>query len=166
MPVDLKTLQLFTLAALFAMLYAGRMVKGKPRESADGLAFPLKPLVVWSRAIVLPLYFALFAWPMWQAHRSIPLWLPLLILALVALVLYQMPGTIVLTPTALIQRFWLRGTKTIQYGEVMSIQMIGAGRMTRVLGDNRVSITHTWNHSASEEFRKELERRTGKRVIR
>jgi hypothetical protein len=38
--------------------------------------------------------------------------------------------------------------------------------MTRVLGDNRVSITHTWNHSGSDQFRKELERRTGKRVIR
>jgi hypothetical protein len=166
MQFDLKTLQLFTLAALFAMLYLGRMVKGSPRETAEGLGFPLKPLVVWSRAIILPLYFMLFAWPMWQAHHKIPLWLPLLILALMALVLYQMPGTIVLTPTALIQRFWLRGTKTIQYNEVMSIQMIGAGRMTRVLGDNRVSITHTWNHSASEQFRKELEARTGKRVIR
>jgi hypothetical protein len=166
MQFDLKTLQLFTLAALFAMLYAGRMVKGSPRETPDGLAFPLKPLVVWSRAIVLPLYFMLFAWPMWKAQHHIPLWLPLLILALVALVLYQMPGTIVLTPTALVQRFWLRGTKAIQYSEIMSIQMIGAGRMTRVLGDNRVGITHTWNHCASEQFRKELEHRTGKRVIR
>jgi len=166
MPVDLKTLQLLTLAALFALLYAGRMVKGKPKETAEGLAFPLKPLVVWSRALVLPLYFALFLWPVWKAHHNIPAWLPLLILALVALILYQMPGTIMLTPTALIQRFWLRGTKTIQYGEVMSIQMIGGGRMTRVSGDNRVSITHTWNHSAPEEFRTELERRTGKRVIR
>jgi len=166
MQFDLKTLQLFTLAALFAMLYLGRMVKGSPRETAEGLAFPLKPLVVWSRAIVLPLYFMLFARPMWQAHHNIPLWLPLLIVALIALVVYQMPGTIVLTPTGLIQRFWLRRTKTIQYNEVMSIQMIGAGRMTRVLGDNRVSITHTWNHSASEQFRKELERRTSKRVIR
>ncbi|WP_035349385.1 hypothetical protein [Edaphobacter aggregans] len=166
MPVDLKTLQLFILAALFAMLYAGRMVKGSPRETAEGLAFPLKPLVVWSRGIVLPLYFALFAWPMWQSRHNIPLWLPLFIVALVALILYQMPGTIVLTPTALVQRFWLRSDKTIRYGEVMSIQIIGAGRMTRVLGDNRVTITHTWNHSASEQFRKELERRTGKRVFR
>ena len=57
MQFDLKTLQLFTLAALFAMLYLGRMVKGSPRETAEGLAFPLKPLVVWSRAIILPLYF-------------------------------------------------------------------------------------------------------------
>jgi hypothetical protein len=48
----------------------------------------------------------------------------------------------------------------------MSIQMVGAGRMTRVLGDNRVSITHTWNHSGATEFVKELERRTGKRAIR
>lgn|SRR4051794_2196963 len=166
MQLDFKTLQLFTLAALFALLYAGRMVKGSPRETTEGLAFPLKPIVVWSRAIILPLYFALFAWPLWKSQQHVPLWLPIFLLALAALVLYQMPGTIVLTPTALVQRFWLRGNKTIQYNEVMSIQLIGAGRMTRVLGDNRVSITHTWNHSAAEQFRKELERRTGKRVIR
>jgi hypothetical protein len=37
--------------------------------------------------------------------------------------------------------------------------------MIQVLGDNRVRITHTSNHSASAEFRQEIERRTGKRVI-
>ena len=166
MQLDFKTLQLLTLAVLFALLYAGRMVKGSPRETPEGLAFPLKPIVLWSRAVILPLYFALFAWPLWKSGQHIPLWLPVLLLALAFFVLYQMPGTIVLTPTALLQRFWLRGSKTIQYGEVMSIQLIGAGRMTRVLGDNRVSITHTWNHCAAEQFRRELERRTGKRVIR
>ena len=166
MQLDFKTLQLLTLAALFALLYAGRMVKGSPRETSEGLAFPLKPIVLWSRAVILPLYFAFFLWPIWKTHQHIPPWLPVILLALIALVLYQMPGTIVLTPDALVQRFWLRGTKTIRYNEVMSIQLIGAGRMTRVLGDNRVSITHTWNHSAAEQFRQELERRTGKRVIR
>jgi hypothetical protein len=76
-----------------------------------------------------------------------------------------MPGTIALTPTAVIQRFWFRPSKTIQYNEVMAIQSAQSGRITRVLGDNRVGITHTSNHCAAEEFRKELERRTGKRVI-
>lgn len=166
MRTDFQTLQLATLAALFALLYAGRMVKGSPRETPEGLAFPLKPLVLWGRAVVLPLYFALFAWPMWKATHHLPVWLPLLIVALLALVLSQMPGTIVMTPTGLVQRFWLRATKTIAYPEIMTIQLTGAGRMTRVLGDNRVSITHTWNHCASAEFIKELERRTGKRAIR
>ena len=69
--------------------------------------------------------------------------------ALVALILSQMPGTIVLTPTAVISASGCAALKAIQYNEVMSIQMIGAGRMTRVLGDNRVNITHTWNHSAA-----------------
>jgi hypothetical protein len=166
MQVDFKTLQLLTLAALFALLYAGRMVKGSPRETSEGLAFPLKPLVLWGRVIVLPLYFLLFAWPMWKVQQHLPVWLPILLVALVALILSQMPGTIILTPTALVQRFWLRTDKSIAYNEVMSIQMVGAGRMTRVLGDNRVSITHTWNHSGAAEFVKELERRTGKRAIR
>ena len=77
---------------------------------------------------------------------------------------YQLPGTIVLTPTAVVQRFWLRAQKTIAYGEVMVIQAVQAGRITRVLGDNRVTITHTYNHSAAAEFREEIARRTGKQV--
>ena len=46
----------------------------------------------------------------------------------------------------------------------MAIHAVQGGRMTQVLGDNRVKITHTSNHSAAEEFRQELERRTGKRL--
>jgi hypothetical protein len=103
---------------------------------------------------------------MWKAAAHPPKFLPVLIVALAALILSQMPGTIVLTPNGLVQRFWLRSSKAIAYSEVMSIQAIGAGRMVRVLGDNRVSITHTWNHSASAEFVAELERRTGKRALR
>lgn len=166
MQLDPKSLQLLAIAALFALLYAGRMVKGSPRQTPEGLAFPLKPVVLWGRALVLPLYFVLFAWPLWQREHHIPVWLPVLIIALAVFVLAQMPGTIVLTPTGLTQHFWLRGTKSISYPDVMSIQAIGAGRMTRVLGANRVSITHTWNHAGANEFLKELERRTGKRVIR
>jgi hypothetical protein len=163
---DPKTLQLVTLAALFALIYAGRLSKGSPKETSQGLAFPLKPLVLWSRALVLPVYFALLVWPLWKSHQHIPFWLPLMFLGLLGLVLFQMPGTIAFTPMGLTQRFWLRKDKSMRYDEIMSTQVIGAGRMTRVLGDNRVSITHTWNHSGSDQFRKELERRTGKRVIR
>jgi len=166
MHVDSNTLQMFSLATLFALLYAGRMVKGSPRETPEGLAFPLKPLVLWGRALVIPIYGVLFLWPMWKASQHPPKFLPFLIIALAALILSQMPGTIVLTPTGLVQRFWLRSSKSITYPEVMSIQTMGAGRMVRVLGDNRVSITHTWNHSASAEFVAELERRTGKRATR
>lgn len=166
MQIDTRSLPFLTLAAFFALLYAGRMVKGKPSQTTEGLVFPLKPLVLWGRAIVLPVWFALIAWPMWKQQHSVPVWLPVLLLALLALILSQMPGTIVLTATGLVQRFWLRSDKTIAYPEVMSIQTIGAGRMVRVLGDNRASITHTWNHSAQAEFIKELERRTGKRAIR
>jgi hypothetical protein len=166
MQIDFKTLQLVTLAGLFALLYAGRMVKGSSRQTPDGLAFPLKPIVVWSRAALLPVYGLLFFWPMHQTMHRPPLLLILLIVGLALLLLSQMPGTIVLTPTGIEQRFWLRKLKAMSYHEVMSIQMVGAGRMVRVMGDNRVSITHTWNHSASAEFIAELERRTGKRAIR
>ncbi|MDE1177069.1 MAG: hypothetical protein PW789_10755 [Edaphobacter sp.] len=164
--VTFKTLQFATLAALFVLLYAGRMIKGKPRETTEGLAFPLKPIVIWGRALVLPLYFIFFALPVWKATHHLPMWLPLLIVAIALLVLSQMPGTIVMTPSALVQHFWLRGDKRISYHEVMSAQAIGGGRMTRIMGDNRVTITHTWNHSGAAEFAREIERRTNRRVIR
>ena len=163
---DPKNLQLLTLAALFALIYAGRLSKGSPKETAEGLAFPLKPLVLWSRALVLPVYFALILWPLWKSHHHVPLWLPLMFLVLFLLVIWQMPGTIVFTPTGLVQRFWLRKEKAMRYDEIMSAQVVGAGKMTRVLGDNRVSITHTWNHSGQAEFIKELEQRSGRRAIR
>ena len=63
------------------------------------------------------------------------------------------------------QHFWLRKDKEIAYPQVMSVQKIGAGRMTRVLGNNNENITHTWNHSGAAEFAAEMERRTGKRAI-
>jgi hypothetical protein len=95
----------------------------------------------------------------------VPWWVALFFVAAVAVIVMQMPGTIILTPTAVIQRFWFRPAKAIQYNEVMAIQASSGSRSTHVLGDNRVKITHTLNHSAAKEFQQELERRTGKRVV-
>ena len=156
MNLDLKTLQMLLLFALFGLIYAGRMVKGAARETPEGLSFGMKPLMLWVRLIVLPLYLALFIYPLWMRHHSIPVWLPVVLIALFAFILLQLPGTIILTPTAIVQRFWLRPSKSIQYNEVMSIEPLQGGRMIRVLGDNRVSITHTWNHCASEQFQQEI----------
>jgi hypothetical protein len=39
------------------------------------------------------------------------------------------------------------------------------GDATRVVGDNRVTITHSSNHCAATEFQQEMERRTGKRIL-
>ncbi len=72
-----------------------------------------------------------------------------------------MPGTIVLTSNAIVQHFWLRADKTIQYPEVMAIQAATQGQ-TRVLGDNRTTITHTISHADSARFRAELAQRTNK----
>jgi hypothetical protein len=77
---------------------------------------------------------------------------------------FQLPGTIVLTPEAVVQRFWLRASKVIPYREIMTIYAGRTGNVTRVLGSNRITITHTFNHSGSAEFRTELSRRSGKSV--
>jgi len=56
-------------------------------------------------------------------------------------------------------------SKTILYVVVTTIQTMQAGRTTLVIGDNGIRIRHSVNHSASIEFQRELERRTGKRVV-
>lgn len=166
MNIDQRTLQIVTLAVLFTLVYAQRLMKGSPKQTAEGLAFPLKPLVFWSRMLLLPLYFIFLVAPRYINHQPVPVWLPFVLVALLAFVFYQIPATIVFTPTGLVQHFWLHKDKSIRYDEIMTAQIMGAGRMTRVLGDNRVSIMHTWNHSASDQFRQEFEQRTGKRVLR
>ncbi len=166
MHTDLRTLQIASMAIVFALIFSARLVKGHPRPTPAGLSFPLKPLVVFSRAFALPLYFLLFAYPLWISRQSIPVWLLVLLLVSLLFGLYQYPGTIVLTPTAVIQRFWLRAQKSITYPEIMTVAAARGGAVTTVLGDNRVTITHTFNHAGSSEFRTELARLSGKQISR
>ena len=165
MHLEPRTLRAIAVGIAILLLYGSRLSKGSVVQTADGLAFRIKPLFAWSRAIALPAYIIFFGYIMTIQKQPVPWWMALLFIAAIAIGVMQMPGTITLTPTAVTQRFWLQPSKTIQYGEIMAIQAMQAGRMTRVLGDNRVKITHTSNHCAAEEFRQELERRTGKRVI-
>ncbi len=162
----LHTLQMLSLVGIAVLLFASRNARGTARPVPEGIAFPLKPLVVWSRALALVIYCALFAYPLWISQRSIPAWLLVLLFVATMFGLYQLPGTIVLTSAALTQRFWLRNPKQIPYPDVMAAQLLLGGRQTRVLGANRVTITHTYNHSAAAEFQRELETRTGKRLTR
>ena len=163
---DLHSLQIIAMVAVFALLYAARATKGRARQTPAGLSFPLKPLVVFSRAIALPLYFLLFAYPLWISRQSIPPWLLVLLFVVTLFALFQLPGTIVLTPVAVTQRFWLRASKTIPYSEIIGVAAAATGAVTRVLGSNRTAITHTFNHSASAEFRAELARLSGKKLGR
>ena len=165
-PLNLHTLQMASLVAIAALLFASRNARGSARRTPEGVSFPLKPFVVWSRALALVFYCALFAYPLWISQRSIPAWLLLLLFAATMFSLYQLPGTIVLPATAVTQRFWLRTPKSIPYPDVITIQTLLSGRQTRILGANRVTITHTYNHSAAAEFQAELEAHTGKRTTR
>ncbi|HXC97318.1 MAG TPA: hypothetical protein VNU92_16570 [Edaphobacter sp.] len=164
MHVDPILLRNVVLVVLLLLVFGGRLTKGSMRQSPDGLVFGTKPIIIWTRIIALPaLILFIVASTMHQTQT--PWFLYLFIVAAVVFLLVQLPGTITLTPTAITQRFWFRPLKSIQYKEVMAIQSVLAGRAIRVLGDNRVKITHTVNHCANAEFVQELERRTGKRVI-
>ena len=164
MHLDLHTLQIAAMVAVFALLYLARATRGRSHQTPAGIAFPLKPLVIVSRAVALPLYFLLFAYPLWISRQSIPVWLLVLIFVVTLFALFQLPGTIVLTPTAVTQRFWLRASKTIPYTEILGIAASPTGSVTRILGANRTAITHTFNHAASTEFRADLARLSGKKL--
>ena len=150
---------------LVFMIYGSRIAPGRAVETPEGLVFRLKPIYNLSRLILFPAYMGFFLWVAWRQNHVMP-W-PIIFLCLIAVVigLIQLPGTITLTPTAVTQTFWLQPSKTILYGEVMTLQAMQAGRTILVLGDNRVRIRHSPNHAGNAEFRAEMQRRTDKRVI-
>ena len=140
--------------------------KGQTKQTEDGVEFILKPMFRMFM-VIMPLYL-LSAW--WALHRQYPMpwWLPVLFIGVNCFVLARQRGTITLTPTAVTQRFWLLplSPKRIAYEDVMMIQskMKRGGRFTQVRGNTRVNIVHSPGHSAADEFRAEMEKRTGKRV--
>jgi len=164
MHLDPRILRALAVGAAVLFLFGSRLSKGSVVQTPEGLAFRIKPLFAWVRAIALPAYILFFVHFMVVQKRPITWWMGLLFIAAIAFGVMQIPGTITLNPTGVTQRFWFQPSKAIQYNEIMAIQSMQGGRMTRVLGDNRVKIIHTSNHSAAEEFRQELEHRTGKRV--
>jgi hypothetical protein len=153
------------LGVIFLMVFGSRFTTGSARETPDGLVFGIKPVIAWTRIVILPLLIFFVVYVLTTNKHAAPWWIFALFFAAIVFIIVQMPGTITLTPSAITQRFWFQPSKTIQYNEVMAIQTAQAGRMTHVLGDNRVKINHTANHCASTEFRQEVERRTGKRLI-
>jgi hypothetical protein len=165
MHFDPRMLRVVAIGLAVLLLYGSRLTKGSVAQTPEGLVFRIKPLFAWARAIALPAYVLFFIYMMSTQKQPVPWWMALLFIAAIALGLMQMPGTITLTPTEITQRFWFQPSKTIRYNEVMAIQAMQGGRMTRVLGDNRVRITHTSNHCAAAEFQREIESRTGKRVV-
>ena len=163
--LDPRILRAATVALAIILLYGSRMTKGAAHETPDGLTFPIKPLFAWARGIVLPAYILFFAYITYTQRQPIPWWMPLLLLAALAVGLLQMPGTITLTPTAVTQKFWFLHSKSIPYNEVAALQTMQGGRITRVVTDHRLIITHTANHAASAQFQKEIQSRTNKRLI-
>lgn len=156
--------RIFAVVAVFALLYGSRLNKGKARETPAGVVFPMKPMVIVARVAALVLYIGFFGYTLRTQGTAIPMWFPALFLLAVGFILLQLPGTIVLGPESITQNFWFLKQRVIRYGEVMAIQAFSAGRAIRVLGDNRMVVTHTNNHSDAQRFRAELERSTGKRI--
>src|ERR1700733_9077554 len=137
------------LGVIFLMVFGSRFTTGSARETPDGLVFGIKPVIAWTRIVILPLLILFVVSVLTTNKHAAPWWIFLLFFAAIVFIIVQMPGTITLTPSAITQRFWFQPSKTIQYSEVMAIQAAQAGRMTHVLGDNRIKINHTQNHSAA-----------------
>ena len=165
MHLDPRTLRNIACGVVLLVVFASRFTTGSVTQTPDGPVFGIKPVIAWTRIVILPALIFLVVDFWFFSKQSPPIWVPVLFFAAVVFVAMQMPGTIALTPTAITQRFWFKPSKAIQYTEVMAIQVIQNGRMTSVLGDNRVKITHTSNHCAAVEFQQEIARRTGKRPV-
>jgi len=165
MHLDPTLIRAVALGLLLVLIFGSRLTKGSVRQTPDGLVFGTKPVILWTRIIAVPGFLFAVVLVAMSRGSQVP-WIFYAIVAVaIAFLLYQMPGTIILTPTTVTQKFWLQPTRVIQYNEVMALQSAQAGRAIRVLGDNRVKITHSMNHCASAEFQQELEHRTSKRLI-
>jgi hypothetical protein len=162
--MDMQTLRIGIVLLLAVLLYGSRMTKGTAKTTPEGLSFGMKLFVVVTRLIALAVYVGFYFYTVRTAQHPLPIWVPSLFVVIVLFAALQLPGTIVLGPESLTQKFWLRAAKTIRYDEVMAITSLTAGRAIRVVGDNRVVITHTNNYAAAEEFKAEMTRRTGKPI--
>ncbi|HWZ53035.1 MAG TPA: hypothetical protein VNW54_16385 [Granulicella sp.] len=165
MHLDPNLLRNLVIVLFLVALFGGKIAKGRSRTTAEGLLFPMKPVFTGMRFFALPLYYGFFFYWYWQAHHAFSWPMTVLFLLVMALLASQAPGTIVLTPTGIEQRFWFLKDKAILYPEVMAIQKTQAGRSITVVGDNRVRITHTPNHSDQAGFEQAIEQRTGKKAL-
>lgn len=155
----------FVAIMVVVLIFGSRLTTGKAKETPEGLVFALKPIYAWSRMLFLPVYMAFFFWLAWRQNHTMPWTILSLCLVIYAFSLLQAPATIILTPMAVTQHFWFQRTQTIPYGEVTNLHATQAGRTTLVLGENRARIRHSADHAAAADFRREIERRTGKHII-
>jgi hypothetical protein len=162
---SVDALRLFAVVFVVALLYGSRLVKGRATETPAGMVFAMKPMVVFARIAALLLYLSFFIYMAVSSGKQLPPWVFLVFAAAIGLGLLQYPGTITLGRQGLSQTFWFQKKKLIAYPEVMAIQRLAAGGAVRVVGDNRVIITHTNNHAASKEFQAAVEQRTGKTAV-
>ena len=162
--MDMQTVRFAVVLVVIVLLYGSRMSTGKAKTTPEGLSFGMKLFVIIARLIAVAVYIGFFVYTARTMQHPMPIWAPILLVVLVLFAALQLPGTIVMGAEALTQKFWLRAAKTIRYDEVMAISALTAGRAIRVVGDNRVVITHTNNHAAADQFKTEMTRRTGKQV--
>ena len=158
------TVRWAAVVVVFALLYGSRLTKGKARMTAEGVEFPLKPLVIASYAGALLLYAGFLGYTAYLEPRRVPWWFYAVFVAAMGLIALRLPGTIVLEGDRVTQTYWFLKQRVIRYGDVLGLQVFQTGRAVRVMGDLGVAITHTNNHVAQGEFLREIELRTGKRV--
>ena len=156
------TIRWGAVAAVFLLLYGSRLSKGKARQTPAGLEFALKPLVIASYAGALLLYAGFLGYTAYLSPTRLPWWFYAVFVLAIGLILLRLPATIVLGPETITQSYWFLKQRVIGYGEVTNVQSYVAGRAVRVMGSNRVTITHTNNHAAQGQFVAEMERLTAK----
>jgi len=165
MHLDANLVRNSVIVLFLVALFSSKMVKGSSKRTSEGLVFPMKLVFTAIRFVALPVYYGFFFYLFWESKHVISWPMTALFVAVMALLASQSPATIVLTESAVEQRYWFLKTKVIRYPEVMAVQKTQAGRSVAVLGDNGVKIVHTTNHSDQAGFEREMAERTGKRVL-
>ena len=158
--MNANTLRWAAVLAVFALLYGSRLSNGAAQRTAEGIEFPLKPMVIASYLGALLLYAGFLGYSAYASPRGVPWWFYVVFLLAMGLILMRLPGTITMGPLAMRQRYWFLKERVIGYDDIVAVQVYAAGRAVRVTGNAGVAITHTNNHAAQAEFLADVDRVT------
>jgi len=72
MHLDPRIIRGIAIGLAILLLYGSRLTKGSVSQTTEGLAFRIKPLFAWSRAIALPAYILFFAYITLSQKQPVP----------------------------------------------------------------------------------------------
>ena len=78
MHLDPATLRAIAFGVVLLIVFGSRFTTGSSRQTAEGLVFGIKPLIAWTRIIILPALIALVIYFWIVGKQPIAWWVPVL----------------------------------------------------------------------------------------